>query len=338
MNEKNLQFFGVSEIKKTDDGLQLLRYPEKVVDGLGVPEKDENGGWTKTYTNHTYSARVCIGIEIRCIYDGNEMRVTLQGSKPITVMVFAGDYQIGYYKLNAGKNTFKAIRNANSFGVKESSCNRYPMNLWRIVPESDEPVTLCDVETDGEYTKPEEHQKPCMLVYGSSISQGCGTPFVTLNYVDVAANVLGIEVKNKALAGGCFCEKSVLDFLLNEQFDCAYFELGTNIANRPIDVIEERVGGFIDTMANAFPDKTLYFMTPIKGLSDVSDTAEEYGEYFKNTKTVIMAHAKKYKNAVLLNGHELLDKGYYLSADILHPSAFGHIMMGLNFARMLKRS
>ena len=33
MNEKNLQFFGVSEIKKTDDGLQLLRYPEKVVDG-----------------------------------------------------------------------------------------------------------------------------------------------------------------------------------------------------------------------------------------------------------------------------------------------------------------
>jgi hypothetical protein len=129
----------------------------------------------------------------------------------------------------------------------------------------------------------------------------------------------------------------VLDFLLKEQFDCAYFELGTNIANRPIEIIEERVGGFIDQIAQAFPEKTLYFMTPIKGLSDVSETAEDYERYFENTKSVILAHAKKYKNAVVLDGHALLDKDYYLSADILHPSAFGHIMMGVNFARILKR-
>ena len=76
-------------------------------------------------------------------------------------------------------------------------------------------------------------------------------------------------------------------------------------------------------------------MTPITGLSDVSDMSEEYTEYFNNSKSVILAHAGKYKNTVILDGHELLDKHYYLTADILHPSAFGHIMMGMNLARMI---
>ena len=336
MDVKNLQLYGVTETRESEEGITLFRYPKEVIDNLGVPEKAQDGTWTNTYVGHQYSARVCIGIEIRCLYDGDTISVTLSGTKPITVMVFVGDYQIGYYKLSAGKNTFKAVKRADAFGVKEKSCNRYPMNLWRFVPESDEPITLNDFQADGEYRKPEEKYVPRMLVYGSSISQGCGTPFVTLNYIEVAASILGIEMKNKALAGGCYCEKSVLEFLLKEEFDCAYLELGTNIANRPLDIIEERIGKAIDAFAETFPNKTLYLMTPIKGLSDVSDASEPYEQYFANTRSVIVAHASKYKNTVVLDGHELLDKDYYLSADILHPSAFGHVMMGVNFARMIK--
>jgi hypothetical protein len=337
MESTNFQFFGVSEIQKTEEGLTLLRYPEAVVSSLGVPVLDERGNWTQTYTGHKNSARVCIGIEVRFIYDGDTVCVTLKGTKPISVMVFAGDYQLGYYPLEPGRNSFKVVRHKNSYGVAQKSCNRYPMNLWRIVPESDEPITLCDVQMEGACYYPKDKQVPCMLVYGSSISQGCGTPFVTMNYIDIAANLLGIEIKNKALAGGCFSEKAVLDFLLKEEFDCAYFELGTNIANRPLNIIEDRVGHFIDTVSQAFPEKTLYFMTPITGLSDVSTNSEDYTEYFNNAKSVILAHARKYKNAVILDGHELLDKHYYLSADILHPSAFGHVMMGFNLARMIGR-
>ena len=338
MDYQNLQLYGVAETQETEEGIKLLRYPENVVDDLMVPARDENGGWTQTYTNHQYTARVCIGMEIRCLYDGDRINVTLNGTKPITVFVFVGDYQVGYYKLGVGTNTVEAVRPKDSFGIKNTSCNRYPMNLWRIVPESDEPITLCDFQVNGEYRKPEEHYVPRMLVYGSSISQGCGTPFVTMNYVDIAANLLGIEVKNKAIAGGCFCENSVLEFLLKEEFDCAYFELGTNIANRPLELIEKRVGGFIDRVAEAFPDKPLYFMTPIKGLSDVSSISEAYQEYFENTRRVILTHARKYRNTVIFDGHRLLDKDYYLSADVLHPSAYGHVMMGVNLASMIKQS
>lgn len=336
MQYENLQLFGASEVLKTSEGLRLLRYPEKVIEGLGVPEYDKQKNFVKTYTGHTGSARVCVGIEIRFVYAGDKIEFTLFGEKPVSVMVFVGDYQVGYYRGGAGKNTFQAIRSSNSFGVRADSIHRYPMNLWRIVPASDEPITLVDVKAEGGYTKPAPDKKRTMLAYGSSISQGCGTPFVTMNYLDVAANILGVELKNKALAGGCFCEESVLAFMQKEEFDFAYLELGTNIADRPVEVIEERVGKFIDKMAETFPEKKFYLMTPITGLSDVSDSACEYGEYFANTRRIISEHAKKYKNTLLLDGHELLDKGWYLTADILHPSAYGHVMMGVKLACMLK--
>lgn len=77
-------------------------------------------------------------------------------------------------------------------------------------------------------------------------------------------------------------------------------------------------------------------MTPVRGLSDVSKTTEDYTEYYARSRGVIVSHAQRYANAILLDGHKLLDKAYYLSGDILHPSGFGHVMMGTNFAKMLK--
>ena len=40
----------------------------------------------------------------------------------------------------------------------------------------------------------------------------------------VAGNVMGYQVKNKGIAGGCFCEKEVLEYLKGESFDVAYFD------------------------------------------------------------------------------------------------------------------
>lgn len=339
MNYQNLQLFGVAEIEETHNGIKFYRYPQKVIESLGVPEYDKNGNFIQNYKGHKLAANACVGMEIRFVYDGTCAQITFYCEKSATFMAFVGDYQIGYYMLSAGESTIEITRPNNSFGVKEGSCNRYSMNLWRIVPECDLPITLVRLTVnEGNYRLPKENERTTMLVYGSSISQGCGTPFATMNYLNIAANLLGWDIKNKAIAGGCFCETSVRDFLLNEAFDCAYFELGTNIANRPLQMIEERVGTFIATMATAFPQKTIYLMTPITGLSDVSITAEEYATYFANTKLVIEKYGKRYKNVVLLDGHALLDKDYYLSADILHPSAFGHVMMGINLAEMIKNS
>lgn len=146
---------------------------------------------------------------------------------------------------------------------------------------------------------------------------------------------MNIDILNKAISGGCFCEKEVLEYLFTEEADAVYLELGTNIADRPKSVIEERVGGFIDAVCAHYPDKKIFMATPMRGFTDVSTTASDYRENFAKTRETISAHAKKHANAVLLDGHKILDREIYLSADILHPSAFGHICMGRNFAAML---
>lgn len=338
INSDSIQFFNVAQIEKSEKGLTLLRYPRSVEESLAVPEFDKDGKFTKIYTGHRVGAQFCIGIEVRFYSEGNEIEFTAFGEADFSAMVFIGDYQAGVFQSPAGKNTFRCNRPVNMMGVGEKSTNRFSVNTWRIAFLSDKPITLCDLEVEGGYSYPSEKPKKTMLVYGSSISRGCGSPFITVNYTGIAAEILGYDVKNKAIAGGCFCEKEVLKFLSDVQFDIGYFELGTNIADRPFDVIDERVGGFIDEMAKRFPKKRLYFMTPVKGLSDVSSTADRYEENFARSRRVIESHAKRYNNATILDGHELLDKDYYLTADILHPSAFGHIMMGVNLARMIMGS
>ena len=338
MNRDSVKFFNVAQIEQTAEGLTLLRYPRKVEESLAVPEFDKNGNFTKIYTGHRVGAQFCVGIEVRFACEGNEIEFTVCGQEDFSAMVFIGDYQAGFFSSSAGKNTFKCKRPVSAMGVGEKSTNRFSMNTWRIAFFSEKPITLCDLKAEGGYSYPSEKPKKTMLVYGSSISRGCGSPFINLNYTGIAAEMLGYDVKNKAIAGGCFCEDEVIEFLCDEQFDIGYFELGTNMADRPLDVIEAKVGKFIDEMATRFPEKPLYFMTPVRGLSDISSTADRYEANFARSRKVIETHVKKYANATLLDGHKLADKDYYLTADILHPSVFGHVMMGVNLARMIKET
>ena len=334
MIRNNIQFFNVAEIQENGDGLTLYRFPQSVINALSVPEFDENGKFLQNHTKHSESAKVSIGIEIRFLSDANEISFELQSESSISVVVYSGDYQIAHFNAKEGRTEFKVKRNDALKGVKE--INRFPTNMWRIVPVSNTPVTIFGINDLKDILPFEYKEKPTILAYGSSISQGCGAPCGLFPYLEVASNVLGCQVKNKAIAGGCFCEKEVLEFLKNESFDVAYFELGTNIANRPINVIEERVGGFIDDFCKSFPNKKLFFVTPVKAFSDISEFSLYYEKYFANTRSVITNTSKKYPNTYLIDGHKLCEKDYYMCADLVHPSGFGHIMMGMYLAEKLK--
>lgn len=336
MLHNNLQLFNVAEIEKKGDGIVLFRYPKTVIDALSVPEFDEQDNFVRIHSGHQASARVCVGIEIRFFCDSDEIAFDLEGDSPISISVYSGDYQVANFHMSAGRRTFTVKRNAAVKGARET--NRFSAETWRILPVSDTPVTLYGVETKTPILPFVFPTAPTMLVYGSSISQGSGAPYGLFPYVEMAGNVLGYQVKNKGIAGGCFCEKEVLEYLKSEEFDIAYFELGTNIANRPIEIIEERVGGFIDSFCQAFPNKKLFFATPVKAFDDVSNQSIPYGKYFANTRKVITERTKKYPNTFLIDGHKLSEKAYYFSADVLHPSGFGHIMMGMHLAEFIQKA
>ena len=331
----SIEFFNVAELR---DGV-LYRFPLSVCDALQVPEYNANGKFLRIYTGHRASARALYGAELRFVAGAKRLAFCMGADGPVPLSAYNGGYQNAYYVAAPGKTEWNLERPAAVEGVKREAESRFSSKVWRISLSGDCKIRFIGICTEGnaEIRPPRADEEPRfrLLAYGSSISQGIGAPYSPLNYLNTAAQLLGIDILNKALAGGCFCEKETIDYLCGESFDAAYLEPGTNIADRPAEIIEERVGGLINAFCTRFPDKTIFIATPIRGLSDVSATASDYRENYAKTRRVICSEAKKYANAVLLDGHQILKNPYYLSADILHPSDFGHVRMGFDFAAML---
>ena len=336
MIHDQIEFFNVAELR---DGV-LYRFPLDVCDHLRIPEYDAAGRELRIHTGHRASARASCGIELRFVTDAKEVTFCYEAQNSIQCTAYNGDFQSAYQIASPGRNEMTITREREVEGVKKASENRFSKDVWRIAVSGEGDIRFLGLKTEkGEAIRPpraDECPRIRLLAYGSSISQGIGALYPPLNYLNTAAQVLGIDIINKAIAGGCFCERETIDYLTGERCDAVYLEPGTNIADRPLAVIESRVGGLIDTFCEKFPEKKIFIMTPIRGLSDVSDTALDYREKFPRSREVICRHAEKYPNAVLLDGHQLLDKDYYLASDILHPSDFGHVMMGINFANMLR--
>lgn len=336
MKTREIEFFNVAELR---DGV-LYRFPLRVCDALSIPEYDAQDHFLRMYSGHRAAARSTYGAELRFVTDAKKLTVCVESDQPYTVAAYNGDFQCGYLTAQPGKTEWELGLNGALGGVGKESEFRFSKNVWRIAAEGTGDIRFLGIRTEnGEPLRAptaEEEPKFRLLAYGSSISQGIGTPFTQLNYLNTAAQLLGIDILNKAISGGCFCERETIDYLCGEEFDAVYLEPGTNIADRPLNVIEERVGYLIDTFCEKFPDKKIFIMTPVRGLSDVSTTASDYKKNFEKSRKVITEHAAKYPNTVLLDGHALLAKNYYLTADILHPSAFGHVCMGHCLAAMLK--
>ena len=338
-NLNNIELFNVAQVKQTEKGVILFRIPENVCDCLNAPEFDENGNQTGVYIGQRDSAKCSVGVEMRFFSNADSVTVTVKTKNGGEVLIYNGDYlNISNHIPPDKEVTLKAGWNDNLNGLKRKKCNRYNKRVWRIYFACYSPIEVIDLHITGRYRIPlkKELPKKTVLAYGSSISQGCGTIYNPLCYLNTAANILGVDIKNKAIAAGCYCEKEMLDYLLTESFDVGYFELGTNLADRPLWFIEERMGNLINAICQKFADKKLFFITPITGLSDISSTALDYKENYEKTRKIILQYAGKYQNVTILDGHKLADKDYYLCADALHPSDFGHVMMGVNLAKMLK--
>lgn len=335
MLTESIELFNIAEMR---NGI-LYRYPLEVCNALQIPEFDEKGKFLRIYRGHSAAARSTYGAELRFVTNAEKVTVLFETEQSVWLSAFNGDFQCGSCYAAAGKTEWTLRRREALDGVSESAEVRFSRRVWRIAIDGDGEIRFFGIRTEhNEPVRPPmrgEEPRFRLLAYGSSITQGIGAPYPYLNYLNTAAQILNIDVLNKAISGGCFCEKEVLEYLCSEEADAVYLELGTNIADRPKSVIEERVGDFIDAVCERFSAKKVFMSTPIRGLSDVSTTAADYRLNFEKTRDIISGHAKKYTNAVLLDGHEILDREVYLSADILHPSAFGHICMGRNFAAML---
>ncbi len=339
MQYENFELFNVAEVEKTKDGFILRRFPVDVIENLTLPLYDKDGNYTEEWIGHRYYAKQLAGAEIRFFSHATEVALKAKAIENGIINVYHGDFLLKSEFVKEGE-TLDTVFKRNNFvnGIPKKNCNRFNPNVWRIC-FANGPFEILKVKPNARRRLPKQTELPKkkVLCYGSSITFGGGTPYSYLSYISVMANALGFDVLNKGISGGCQCDKGIKDYLLTEDFDYGYFELCINIAERPLWLIEERMGTLIDEFCTKFPDKKMFFVTPYMYGADISKSADDYSNEFVKPVKVLTEHAKKYPNAIIIDGNKILDKTYYFSADLEHPAEFGHVMQGLNLAKIIKK-
>jgi len=286
-----------------------------------------------------------IGIEIRFVTDAPNIDVFLSALKPefsecTSVRVYKGNFLINELELEPGKTLFYRINPPDIFKkVNSQMLNNggFAPCVWRIVCNRST-VIFHGMNTHGyEIRKPRKDELPIMnwLAYGSSITNSHLD-----GYIHVAANKLKFQVQNKGFSGACHIEKELVDYIVDEcDFDFITCELGVNMRGMYTPkMFRERASYLINRLV--ILDKPAMIITIFPNsdserysIESNSITSDEiaYNEILHD----LVQQAKSDK-LILVQGNELLSDINGLSADLVHPTVYGHAIMGLNLAEKVK--
>ncbi|MDF2609602.1 MAG: lipase [Lachnospiraceae bacterium] len=336
----NLEFHNVMELQKIEGlaGVRLQRYPESVRNELGY--KDLMKGRIVSQNSN--------GCEIRFVTDAKHIRLYLSSlDSDGEIIVYNGTFFHSIHTFKSG--AVKAIdleENERFDEILPEMLQGYAFShkVWRIFMSKRSSVVYHGIDTYG-YTRrpPLESEKPKLrwLAYGSSITQGLNATSHNKAYIQQAAMRLGVDVLNQGLSGTCYCEKAVADYIANRNdWDFVTLELGVNMRGPfTTEQFEARASYLIKTVADKHPDKPIFVITiyPNRAV------------YFKNEQDVFRVRNEEFiqklhsicnelnrKNIHLIKGDTILTDFSALSSDLIHPSDYGHTIMGENLAKQIK--
>jgi len=330
-----VQFHNVVELEAKEHlpGLRLHRFPKHVRHAL--TEK----GRTKAVQSN--------GCELRFVTDAKHVRVTMSSVETNgRVLVFRGDFFHSSHTLQAGTATTLHLEIPERFAdvVPESLDNEaFSSKVWRIFCERFTAV-FHDIDAFGHEVRPparEEVPRLTFLAYGSSITQGAGALNHYNGYVQQTARRLQIDALNLGLSGSCYCEREVADHIAGRtDWDIAFLEVGVNMRGSvPADEFKRRAAYLFDTIIERHPHKPIFVPTIYSNRagyfkdasSALSENERRYNEVLRD-----YAAAKGHSLFRLIEGSEIMTDFTMLTSDLIHPSDFGHIMMGERLAAMMR--
>lgn len=320
MNFKDKAFLhGVAELVPMDIGYRICRVPNSAREKMVNLAKD----------NIVYKWN---GVEIRFVIEsGKEAFVSIYNEDEnenwdSTAFLYLGDFQYGWtnlvnFHLKPGLNRIPITipddmdtlrENAKRFGHKFSpDVVRLSMrnSIYRIV----------DIEGDTRPPKKEEQPDKTAVFYGSSITYGSVAMHPNSCFVSRCGDMLGIDVLNKGMAGSCFLEKEVADYILSFE-EASFFSV--EIASNCFGMGEERVCSrtkyIVDSFLERYSDKHLFVV-------DMYLTSKT----FDGMREAIRRLVEGYNNERVhfISGLTILPDESYCSADRCHPSIEGHHKM-----------
>ncbi|WP_240416847.1 SGNH/GDSL hydrolase family protein [Paenibacillus periandrae] len=341
----DLEFHNVAELEHAHgvSGLLLQRFPQKVRYALG----------TKNRPNGRYVAEQSTACEIRFVTEARILRVVLTATLGEgDVVIYNGDYVHSVHRLVPGRvHTLQLEKHARFGEVHKQALEtgRFSSDVWRIgISRNYEAgigfqVAFHHLETFGHvYRPPQAHELPSqtMLAYGSSITHGSGATVHHNAYIQQTARRLGFDLLNKGLGGSCLCEAEIADFLAElTAWDVAVLELGVNM--RDLYTTEEftsRARYLIHQIVTKNIGKPVFLITLFPNSSDhlVSEdnpltiANKQFSQALRDLhREFALPHLH------LIEGHEVLNDFSALAADLIHPSDYGHIIMGERLAQRI---
>lgn len=320
MIRDNILFFNVEEITK--DG-QLLRFKEDLIKSLG---------WSEHQRGRFYGYRA-IGSELRFKTDAKFFDITfLSNKEDCHIYVFYGDYMDKSYILKEGVLSTLHIEIPEKIYLNYDQLPKKNFNprVIRIVIGYPGYVSFLGINTFGNPIEtPNEEDLPNkrLLLYGSSISHGSEALEYINSYAFILSRMLGVDVINKSIPGSCQAEFQMADYLSQIQCDAAFIEFGVNVLKLyDLDQYQKHFNYLVSKI------KVKKYLTSVLDNGNLlhPDSVEckhlrEFREYAKTCKDVFY-----------IKEEELLPEFSSLTADLLHPSDYGQLLIALGLVRNIK--
>lgn len=336
---KNIEFFNVSELEEVEGftGVRLQRFPKAVRESLG----------SNTYQKGRLVALHSTGSEVRFVTDSKNVRLFLSTvDADGDALVYRGNFFHSKHSIKAGVITPINLEEPAAFAnVKEESLEsgHFSSKVWRILFNR-YCVVFHGIDTFGHDVRPpKENEVPKIkwLAYGSSITQGASSQSFENSYLQQAAKRLKADVKCYGLSGACYCEKEIADFIATKsEWDLITLEIGVNMRGVfTTEDFEQRATYLIKTVIENNPEKPVVIISIFTNHQDFTANEDNlYAVRSREYNEVLRKIYSQFRNPYLflIDGKDIMTDFTALTCDLLHPSAYGHILMGENLAGRLR--
>lgn len=314
-------------------GVRLHRFPQKVRHAL------TDKGRTKAVQSS--------GCELRFVTEGRYVQVMLASQEANSrVFVFKGDFFHSAHALKEGSvHTIQLEEPERFVDVDPAVLNNgaFSSKVWRIYCDRFQAV-FCGIDAFGHAIRPprlEEMPSVTLLAYGSSITQGAGALSHYNGYVQQAARRLEIDALNLGLSGACYCEPELADHIAErDDWDLAYLELGVNMRGVvPVEEFQRRSAYLLDRIIERHPEKPIFLTTIYPNrATHFRDASHAYSRDEPRYNEWLRTYAARKNHALLtlVEGERIMTDFCSLTSDLIHPSDYGHSLMGERLAALLR--
>lgn len=289
-------------------------------------------------------ARHGAGCEIRALLaEGGAARVVLQCEDdnvvPPIVTVYHGCFRSQVVHLEPSPTEIR-IRHPERLGAMASATAGHELpfdpRLVRICLPNIHPCRILSVE--GDLCPPPAGSTPAttLLSYGSSITHGASAALPEGSYPAQCARRLGCDLINLGFGGAAQMDPPIARHIAGRNdWDIATLEMGINVRSWPLAKFRAAVQQFVDTIANAHPDKLILCIDLFTWVEDLrADPGQALG--FREAVAQVVAERGS-PRIVHVDGRTILTDPAGLGVDLVHPTDAGMAEMGRRLAEEITR-